>query len=62
MARILARRVLLTGRPAYVRAFRAIVMGRPLTVEERHALDTARTSDGSYPVPSAFDPTVRGIL
>lgn len=58
VSRALARRILLTGRPAYVRAFAKCVQRQALTRAEQRALDAVKAPDGGYPVPAAFDPTL----
>ncbi len=52
-----ARRLLRTGRPAYVRAFGRMVAGEHLTIPDRRALATGRQGSG-YAVPPQFDPTI----
>ena len=60
MNRSIARRLLLTRRPAYVRAFCAMVMSERLTAAEQRLLQLAKDASGGYPVSAAFDPTMRG--
>lgn len=63
----LARRMKLTGSPAYLRAFEKIVKGRgqlmALTPEEQRgtALAVGVDGTGGFSVPFAFDPTVIAI-
>jgi len=56
----LARRVLSTGSPTYLRAFAKFLQGRPMTVEEaRAAAMTVQTdATGGFGVPFYFDPTL----
>lgn len=57
----LARRILQTGSPEYVRMFAQVVRGKPLTNEEQRyaALEVVgTTTTGGYAVPYAFDPTI----
>jgi len=56
-----AKRILLTGSPAYKRAFAKALSGRPRTREEDEALSRAAsltTTAGGYAVPYTLDPTV----
>jgi hypothetical protein len=55
-----ARRLLLTRRPAYVRAFIAMVKGEQVTAAEQRLLQLAKDASGGYPIPAAFDPPMRG--
>ena len=56
-----ARRILLTGSPAYKRAFAKAIAGRARTRDEDEALSRAAsltTTAGGYAVPYTLDPTV----
>jgi len=56
-----AKRILLTGSPAYKRAFGKAIAGRPRTREEDDALSRAASlssASGGYAVPYVLDPTV----
>lgn len=52
-----ARHFLLTGSPAYQRAFGKALVGRPLSERETRALSLT-AADGGYAVPFTLDPTV----
>jgi HK97 family phage major capsid protein len=57
----IATRILVTGSPAYRRAFTKALSGRPRTREEDEALSRAAsltTTAGGYAVPYTLDPTV----
>lgn len=57
----IARRILLTGSPAYKRAFGKAINSRPMTREEGDALARAAsltTTAGGFAVPYTLDPTV----
>jgi HK97 family phage major capsid protein/HK97 family phage prohead protease len=58
--RQLARRVLATSSPAYMRAFRKYVLGDSFTAEEQRAASLAVGVDGTggFAVPFAFDPSI----
>ena len=65
----IAKRILLTGSPAYRRAFPKALSGRPRTRDEDEALSRAAsltTTAGGFAVPYTLDPTViltnNGIL
>lgn len=53
----IARRILSTGSPEYMRAFGKYIAGKPLTNEEQRALSTTG-SEGGVGVPYTLDPTV----
>ncbi len=55
---ILARRILTTGSPLYLRAWSKALAMRPLTSEEARALSVGSDPDGGYAVPFTLDPTV----
>jgi HK97 family phage major capsid protein len=55
---VLARRILTTGSPLYLRAWSKAVTMRPLTSEEARALSVGSDPDGGYAVPFTLDPTV----
>lgn len=57
----LARRILVTGSPVYVRAFGKALVSKStagLTAEEQRALSLGVDSEGGYAVPFQLDPTV----
>ena len=59
--RELARRVLATGSPTYLRAFTKYIQGRPLNPDELRAaapLTVQTDATGGYAVPFYFDPTL----
>ena len=59
--RELARRILATGSPVYLRAFTKYVQGRPLNPDEMRAvapLTVQTDATGGYAVPFYFDPTL----
>jgi hypothetical protein len=51
-----ARRRLITGDPAYLRAFTKYLRQRPMTAEEKRVLETGREGKG-YMLPRIMDPT-----
>jgi HK97 family phage major capsid protein len=53
----LARRILNTGNPVYMRAFGKVLASAPLSPEEQRALSLTNTA-GGYAVPFTLDPTV----
>lgn len=53
----LARRLLLTGSPVYMRAFSKHLGGLPLSPEEQRALSLT-TTQGGFAVPFTLDPTI----
>lgn len=53
----LARRILNTGSPTYVRAFGKKIMGKELSTEEARALSTT-AGEGGVAVPFTLDPTI----
>lgn len=53
----LARRILQTGSPAYVRAFSKVIMGAQLSPEESRALSLTGEF-GGFAVPFTLDPTI----
>jgi HK97 family phage major capsid protein len=56
-----AKRIILTGSPAYKRAFGKAIAGRPRTRDEDEALARAASlssASGGYAVPYTLDPTV----
>jgi HK97 family phage major capsid protein len=57
----LSQHLLVTGGPAYQRAFGKAIAGRPLSSEDAHLLDRAASltgSAGGFAVPFVLDPTV----
>jgi HK97 family phage major capsid protein len=60
--RELARLILATGSPTYLRAFTKYIQGRPLTPEEQESaaapLTVQTDATGGYAVPFYFDPTI----
>lgn len=59
--RELARRILATGSPTYLRAFTKYIQGRPLNPDEMRAvapLTVQTDATGGYAVPFYFDPTL----
>jgi HK97 family phage major capsid protein len=54
----LARRVLTTGSPTYLRAFGKMLANGGLTAEEQRALSLGTDADGGFAVPFQLDPTV----
>lgn len=55
---VLARRILQTGSPVYMRAFAKALAMRPLDAAEARALSVGSDPDGGYAVPFTLDPTV----
>lgn len=59
--RDLARRIIATGSPTYLRAFTKYIQGRPLNPDEMRAvapLTVQTDATGGYAVPFYFDPTL----
>ena len=62
--RDLARRILATGSPTYLRAFTKYVTGQPLNPDEMRAaapLTVQTDATGGYAVPFYFDPTLMHV-
>lgn len=56
---VLARRILATGSPAYMRVFgRALAAGRPPTGRDAEILNLGESDTGSFAVPFQLDPTI----
>jgi len=59
--RALARRILATGSPVYLRAFTKTVVGQPLSPDEQRAVaawSVQTDATGGFAVPFFFDPTL----
>jgi HK97 family phage major capsid protein len=54
----LARHLLVTGSPAYRRAFGKALAGKPLTGDEQRALSVGVDGSGGFAVPAQLDPTI----
>lgn len=53
-----ARYFMLTGSPQYRSAFRAVIMGQPLTGEQTRAMSLTGASGGFAQIPYQLDPTI----
>lgn len=55
---VVARHILQTGSPTYMRAFGKYLASTPLTAEEARALSIGTPGGGGYAVPYTLDPTI----